>query len=117
MCVLFPLLSRALPNPIYIGIRVGVMVVDEGKVKLEKFNGAKSEFLKMQIEDYLYEKKLCQPLSEKKLESMKDENWSLLDKPTPQSYLIDVIPQCFFPHWKCKDNGGSLQCVCEAINL
>ena len=41
------------------------MVVDEGKVKLEKFNGAKFElFWKMQIKDYLYKKKLYQSLSE-----------------------------------------------------
>lgn len=56
------------------------MAADEGKVKLEKFDGADFGFWKMQIEDYLYQKKLYQPLSEKKPEGMKDEDWNLLDR-------------------------------------
>lgn len=35
-------------------IRVGAMAADEGKVKIEKFDGADFGFWKMQIEDYLY---------------------------------------------------------------
>ena len=34
----------------------------------------------MQIEDYLYEKKLHLPLLGTKLETMKDEDWNLLDR-------------------------------------
>ena len=56
------------------------MAADEGKVKLEKFDGAYFKFWKMQIEDYLYQKKLYQPFSEKKPEGMKDEDWTLLDR-------------------------------------
>ena len=56
------------------------MAADEGKVKIEKFDGADFGFWKMQIEDYLYQKRLYQPLSEKKPENMKDEDWALLDK-------------------------------------
>ena len=33
------------------------MAVDEVKVKIEKFNGEDFGFWKMQIEDYLYQKK------------------------------------------------------------
>ena len=33
------------------------MAADEGKVKIEKFDGADFGFWKMQIEDYLYKKK------------------------------------------------------------
>ena len=33
------------------------MAADEGKVKIEKFDGADFGFWKMQIEDYLYQKK------------------------------------------------------------
>ena len=54
-------------------IQVGVMAVGEGKVKLKKFDGADFGFWKMQIEDYLYQKNLYQPLSGKKAEGMKDE--------------------------------------------
>lgn len=56
------------------------MAADEGKVKIEKFDGADFGFWKMQIEDYLYQKKLYQPLSKTKPEGMKDEDWALLDR-------------------------------------
>ena len=36
------------------------MAADEGKVKIEKFDGADFGFWKMHIEDYLYQKKLYQ---------------------------------------------------------
>ncbi|XP_028220274.1 uncharacterized protein LOC114401894 [Glycine soja] len=56
------------------------MVLEEGKVKIEKFNGRDFSFWKMQIEDYLYQKKLYQPLSGVKPEDMKQEEWNLLDR-------------------------------------
>ena len=56
------------------------MAADEGKGKIEKFDGADFGFWKMQIEDYLYQKKLHQPLTEKKPESRKDDEWNLLDR-------------------------------------
>jgi len=58
---------------------VGVMTADEGKVKIEKFEGTDFGFWKMLIEDYLYQKKLHQPLTEKKPDSMKDDEWNLQD--------------------------------------
>ncbi|KAE8698855.1 hypothetical protein F3Y22_tig00110597pilonHSYRG00962 [Hibiscus syriacus] len=61
-------------------IRVGAMAADEGKVKIEKFDGADFGFWKMQIEDFLYQKNLYQPLSGKQPEGMKDEDWALLDR-------------------------------------
>ncbi|WVZ02641.1 hypothetical protein V8G54_023447 [Vigna mungo] len=56
------------------------MAADEGKIKIEKFDGTNFGFWKMQIEDYLYQKKLYQPLSGHQPENMKDENWILLDR-------------------------------------
>ncbi|KAE8708902.1 Detected protein of unknown function [Hibiscus syriacus] len=61
-------------------IRVGAMTADEGKVKIEKFDGADFGFWKMQIEDFLYQKNLYQPLSGKQPEGMKNEDWALLDR-------------------------------------
>jgi hypothetical protein len=37
------------------------MVGEEGKSIIKKFNGTYFEYWKMQIEDYLYERKLHQP--------------------------------------------------------
>ncbi|KAE8698301.1 hypothetical protein F3Y22_tig00110599pilonHSYRG00009 [Hibiscus syriacus] len=61
-------------------IRVGAMTADEGNVKIEKFYGADFGFWKMQIEDFLYQKNLYQPLSGKQPEGMKNEDWALLDR-------------------------------------
>ncbi|KAE8684911.1 Actin-depolymerizing factor 1 [Hibiscus syriacus] len=61
-------------------IRVGAMATDEGNVKIEKFDGADFGSWKMQIEDFLYQKNLYQPLSGKQPEGMKDEDWALLDR-------------------------------------
>lgn len=55
------------------------MAADEGKVRIEKFDGSDFGFWKMQIEDYLYQKNMHQPLT-KKPEGMKDEDWKLLDR-------------------------------------
>uniref|UniRef100_A0A803L6Q2 CCHC-type domain-containing protein n=1 Tax=Chenopodium quinoa TaxID=63459 RepID=A0A803L6Q2_CHEQI len=56
------------------------MAADKGEVKLEKFDGKDFGFWKMQIEDYLYQKKLYQPLEEKKPDGMQETEWKLLDR-------------------------------------
>jgi len=49
-------------------------------VKIKKFNGRDFSFWKMQIEDYLYQKKLYQPLSGDKPDDMRQKEWNLLDR-------------------------------------
>ena len=56
------------------------MAADEGKVKIEKFDGVDFGFWKMQIEDYLYQKKLYQPLLGKKPDNITEDDWNLLDR-------------------------------------
>jgi hypothetical protein len=60
---------------------VGAMAED-GKFRVEKFNGQNYQLWKMQMEDYLYQKDLFLPLGgiEKKLMTMKDEEWEVLDR-------------------------------------
>jgi hypothetical protein len=55
---------------------------EDGKFRVEKFNGQNYQLWKMQMEDYLYQKDLFLPLSgvEKKLAAMKDEEWEILDR-------------------------------------
>ncbi|XP_068658201.1 aluminum-activated malate transporter 8-like [Aristolochia californica] len=53
---------------------------DEGKLKIEKFNGEDFGFWKIHIEDYLYQKNLYLSLNGVKPDSMKDEEWNLLDR-------------------------------------
>ena len=40
-------------------------MVEEGKFRVEKFNGQNYQLWKMQMEDYLYQKDLYLPLGEK----------------------------------------------------
>ncbi|KAL6541995.1 hypothetical protein OROGR_011481 [Orobanche gracilis] len=56
------------------------MAADEGKVKIEKFDGADFGFWKMQMEDYLYQKGMHEPLTDKKPESIKEEDSKHLDR-------------------------------------
>ena len=57
-------------------------MAEEGKFRVEKFNGQNYQLWKMQMEDYLYLKDLCLPLGRKAKQpaAMKDEEWELLDR-------------------------------------
>ncbi|GJZ76431.1 hypothetical protein Tco_0641103 [Tanacetum coccineum] len=55
-------------------------MVKDGKIKIDKFTGHEFGFWKMQIEDYLYQKKLHEPLAKVKRTGMKAEDWTLLDR-------------------------------------
>ena len=55
------------------------MVGEAGKAfGIEKFDGTDFGFWRMQIEDYLYGKKLHLPLLGEKPATMKDEEWAFL---------------------------------------
>ena len=54
--------------------------MDSSKLGIEKFDGSDFSFWKMQIEDYLYQKDLHEPLTEVKPESMTEEKWKLKDR-------------------------------------
>ncbi|GJU22193.1 hypothetical protein Tco_1025221 [Tanacetum coccineum] len=59
------------------GIRAQVWsstIAKDGRVKIECFDGRNFGFWKMGIEDYMYQKKLHQPLSETKPSGMKEED-------------------------------------------
>lgn len=53
---------------------------EDGKVKINKFEGHHFGFWKMQIEDHLYQKKLHLPLSEHKPETMDLAEWNFMDR-------------------------------------
>ena len=62
-------------------VRVEVMAREEGKASgFEKFDRTDFEYWRMQIEDYLYGKKLHLPRLGTKHETMKDEEWNLLNR-------------------------------------
>ena len=50
------------------------------KIGIEKFDGSDFSFWKMQIEDYLYQKNLHEPLLGVMLDTMTTEQWKLKDR-------------------------------------
>ncbi|KAL6529536.1 hypothetical protein OROGR_015159 [Orobanche gracilis] len=55
-------------------------MTDDGKVKIDKFEGHDFGFWRMQIEEYLYQKGLHEPLTGQKPEKMAEAEWALLDR-------------------------------------
>ena len=57
-------------------------MANDGKFRVEKFNGQNFSLWKMQMEDYLYQKDLYLPLSRKtkKPAAMIDTEWNILDR-------------------------------------
>ncbi|KAK3008896.1 hypothetical protein RJ639_015268 [Escallonia herrerae] len=55
-------------------------MVEEGKGKVEKFNGMNFQWWKMQVEDYLYQKDLYLSLVREKPEAMNASEWVILDR-------------------------------------
>ena len=62
-------------------VQVGAMA-EEGKFRVEKFNGQNYQLWKMQMEEYMYQKDLYLSLGRKAKHSaaMKDEEWEVIDK-------------------------------------
>ena len=57
-----------------------ITMAEEGKTKIEKFNGENFSFWKMQMEDYLFQKDLYLPLERKTPKDMTDADWAVLDR-------------------------------------
>ena len=66
--------------------QVGAMA-DEGKLRVDRFNGLNFELWKMQMEDYLYQKDLWKPLEGKTKNqgSMSNAKWDILDRKALES--------------------------------
>ncbi|KAF5797362.1 putative RNA-directed DNA polymerase [Helianthus annuus] len=55
-------------------------MAEDGKIKIDKFDGSDYGFWKMQIEDLLYQKSLHLPMLGEQPDDMYDEEWKLLDR-------------------------------------
>ena len=57
-------------------------MAEEGKFRVDKFNGQNYQLWKMQMEDYLYQKDLYLSLGRKVKQpaAMKNEEWEVLDR-------------------------------------
>ena len=55
-------------------------MASQGSAQIEKFNGSDFGYWKMQVEDYLYQKNLYQPLTSMKPKAMSAGDWAVLDR-------------------------------------
>ena len=55
-------------------------MASQGSSQIEKFDGSDFGYWKIQVEDYLYQKNLYQPLTGLNPEAMSATDWALLDK-------------------------------------
>jgi hypothetical protein len=76
---------------------VGAMLED-GKFRVEKFNGKKYQLWKMKMKDYLYQKDLFLPLGgvAKKTMAMKDEEWEIVDRNSLGSIRLSLATSVAF---------------------
>ena len=81
-------------------------MADEIKAaEIEKFDGTNFGYWKMQIEDYLYGKKLHLPLLGSKPENMPEEDLQLLDRQV-LGIKKKSCSQCYKRKIHCKTNGS-----------
>ena len=65
-------------------------MADEGKLRVDKFNGQNFQLWKMQMQDYLYQKDLWKSLEGKTKNqgSMTNDDWDLLDRKGTWKHLV-----------------------------
>jgi hypothetical protein len=93
---------------------VGAMSED-GKFRVEKFNGQNYQLWKMQMEDYLYHKDIFLPLSRvaKKSVAMKDEEWEILDRKALGMIRLSLVASVAFNISKEKTMKGLMDALAK----
>ena len=93
-------------------VLVGAMV-EEGKFRVEKFNGQNYQLWKMQMEDYLYQKDIFLPLGRvaNNPSTMKDEEWLVLDRKALVTILFCLAVSVAFNILKEKRTEGLMKAL------
>jgi hypothetical protein len=93
---------------------VGAMSED-GKFRVEKFNGQNYQLWKIQMEEYLYQKDLFLPLSgvAKKSTAMKDEEWEILDRKALGTIRLSLATSVAFNISKEKTMKGLMDALAK----
>lgn len=87
------------------------MAADEGRMNIQKFDGTDFGFWKMQVEDYLYQKKMYQPLEGVKPETMKAEEWAILDRQALGAIRLTLSRNVAFNIVKEKTTAGLMKAL------
>jgi hypothetical protein len=88
-------------------------MAEDGKFRVEKFNGQNYQLWKMQMEYYLYQKDLFLPLGgiTKKSTTMKDEEWEVLDRKALGMIRLSLAASMDFNISKEKTTKGADGCI------
>jgi hypothetical protein len=88
---------------------------EDGKFRVEKFNGQNFQLWKMQMEDYLYQKDIFLPLSgvAKKPTAMKDEEWDILDRKALGTIRLSLAASMAFNISKEKTMKGLMDALAK----
>jgi hypothetical protein len=88
---------------------------EDGKFRVEKFNGQNYQLWKMQMEDYLYQKDLFLPFSgvAKKPMAMKDEEWEILDRKALGTIRLSLATSVAFNISKEKTTKGLMNALAK----
>jgi hypothetical protein len=88
---------------------------EDGKFRVDKFNGQNYQLWKMQMEDYLYQKDLFLPLSgvAKKPMAMKDEEWEILDRKALGMIRLSLAASVAFNILKEKTTKGLMDALAK----
>ncbi|KAF7850214.1 hypothetical protein BT93_L5735 [Corymbia citriodora subsp. variegata] len=85
--------------------------MEEGKVRIDRFDGKDFAFWKIQIEDYLYQRNLHLPLYGEKPNSMKDAEWELLDRQVMGVIRLTLSQNISFNIVKEKTTAGLMKAL------
>ena len=85
--------------------------MDSSKLGIEKLDGSDFSFWKMQIEDYLYQKDLHEPLTGVKSESMAEEKLKLKDRQALGLIQLTLSRNLAFNILKEKTTSGLLKAL------
>jgi hypothetical protein len=88
---------------------------EDGKFRVEKFNGQNYQLWKMQMEDYLYQKDLFLPLGgiAKKPMATKDEEWEILDRKALGTIRLSLAASVAFNISKEKTTKGLMDALAK----
>ena len=90
-------------------------MAEDGKFRVEKFNGQNFPLWKMQMEDYLYQKYLYLPLrgKTKKPTAMTDAEWNILDRKALRTVWLCLVASVAFNISKETTREGLMQTLAK----
>ncbi|PKA66620.1 Retrovirus-related Pol polyprotein from transposon TNT 1-94 [Apostasia shenzhenica] len=91
--------------------------MEDAKVKIDRFDSKYFGFWKIQIEDLLYQKKLYLLLVGENPESMKQEEWNLMDLQALVIIRLTLARNVTFNIVNMKTTSGLMKALCKSWSI